>query len=87
MVYGFNPDEPVLHERIMVKEIQKEIEVCTANKAALSLFNNLLNQRKQIILISDMYLSEMVIKEILTNCGYNLAGIRIYVSSEYGVTK
>ncbi len=66
------PDDPVLLEKVMAKEIKKEVEVCTANEAALSLFNNLLKQGKQIILISDMYLSEKVIKEILTNCGYDI---------------
>ena len=42
---------------------------------------------KKIIIISDMYLDSSIIEEILQNCGYDLADVPIYVSSEYGKTK
>jgi predicted HAD superfamily hydrolase len=36
---------------------------------------------------TDMYMDSSTIEEILQNCGYDLADVPIYVSSEYGKTK
>lgn len=34
-----------------------------------------------------MYLKTDTVRLILTNCGYNLDGVNVYVSSEYALTK
>ena len=34
-----------------------------------------------------MYLDRATIESILQNCGYDLTGVNVYVSSEYGKTK
>lgn len=81
------PDDPILREEFLKKEIQRELEVCQANDEMLSLFNALLTQGKKIIIVSDMYLPQKVICEILSNCGYDLTDIPIYISSEFSLTK
>ena len=40
-----------------------------------------------LIIVSDMYLSCDTISAILTKCGYDLGGVKVYVSSEYGKTR
>jgi len=40
-----------------------------------------------MIIVSDMYLSHSDIEDILTGSGYDIKGIPVYVSSEYGLTK
>ena len=37
--------------------------------------------------LSDMYLSASTISTILKNCGYDLNGVNLYVSSKYAKTK
>lgn len=67
-------------------EIQKEISVSSARKFGLKLINLAQRTGKRIILISDMYHSSHVIKQILDKagiCDYD----KLYVSSEYNATK
>lgn len=40
-----------------------------------------------MIIISDMYLDCSTIFTLLQNCGYNLDGVNVYISSEYALTK
>ena len=68
-------------------EINAELKVCKANKPALAFFNKVKESGKRIIIISDMYLSCSTISTLLQNCGYNLDGVNVYVSSEYALTK
>ena len=63
-------------------EINAELKVCKANKPALAFFNKVKESGKRIIIISDMCLNSHTIRLILTNCGYNLDGVNVYVSSE-----
>ena len=69
------------------REINAELKVCKANKPALDFFNACKESGKRIIIISDMYLDRSAISTLLQNCGYNLDGVNVYVSSEYGLTK
>lgn len=71
----------------MEREIEAELKVCKANKAALDFFSQVRESGKRIIIISDMYLDCSTISTLLQNCGYNLNGVNVYVSSEYGLTK
>lgn len=68
------------------REVETEQEVCFANPYMLEVFQYLKQMGKEIIAVSDMYLPESVIREILENCGYK--GIKhIFVSNEIGVSK
>lgn len=83
------PDNPEKQQEGIDAEISIELKVCKANPEALAFFNSIREKQNspRIIIISDMYLDKHTIETILTNCGYNLAGVNVYVSSEYGKTK
>ncbi len=79
-----NPRE---RQEAMEREINAELKACKANPDALAFFNRCKEVGKRIIIISDMYLNSHTIQTILTNCGYDLTTVPIYVSSEYSLTK
>lgn len=56
--------------KIMNLEIDLEIELCVPRKDMLKIYNDLLEQNKQIFLISDMYLTKDIIEKMLNKCGY-----------------
>ena len=67
-------------------EIETEIRMCHAKKNMNLFYNEMVNNNKKIFLISDMYLSEKIIKSMLDKC--NLHGYKkIYISNEYGINK
>ena len=74
-------------KKAMDREIEAELKVCKANKSALDFFNVCKDSGKRIVIISDMYLDCSTISTLLQNCGYNLDGVNVYVSSEYALTK
>ena len=57
-------------ELIKKMEIELELELCIPRKDMLKIYNKLLEQSKQIVLISDMYLTKDIIEKILEKCGY-----------------
>lgn len=72
-------------EKYLKEEINTEKKFLCARKSMLNFFNTL-KDRKEIYLISDMYLPSNVLEEILQNCGYT--GYQtIYVSCEHGCSK
>ena len=76
------------HEQYDEKdEIQTELSVCKANPAALVFFNTARKSGKRVVITSDMYLDRPNIENILSNNGFDLEGVNVYVSSEYGKTK
>lgn len=52
-------------------EISLEMDLCIPRKDMLSIFNRLKAIGKKIILISDMYLTEDIISQMLNKCGYS----------------
>ena len=74
-------------QKWMNREISTELTLCKPNPSALAFFNKMHESGKKIIIISDMYLSCATISLLLSNCGYNLDGVSLYISSEYGKTK
>ncbi|MCI7766572.1 MAG: HAD-IA family hydrolase [Oscillospiraceae bacterium] len=66
------------------KEIGFEKGICRANPEMYSVYTRLKEQGKKICAISDMYLSNAAISELLNNAGYD---IPVMVSSEYGCNK
>ena len=71
----------------MEKEIRTELDVCRANPEAAAFYDHCWKEGKRMIIVSDMYLSHSDIEDILTGSGYDIKGIPVYVSSEYGLTK
>ena len=66
-------------------EIRMEIDLALPNTGIKGLLQKLSAKGKRIILVSDMYLPENVIKEMLDRCGIGYDGL--YISSEIGSTK
>ncbi|MCM1155768.1 MAG: hypothetical protein NC489_33035 [Ruminococcus flavefaciens] len=67
-------------------EEQIEISVCCPNLRMKAIYDQVLENDKKIIITSDMYLDEEVIKKILHKCGYDNYE-KIYLSSTYGKCK
>lgn len=67
-------------------EIEVDLNSIIPRKDMLDIYNRLLSQNKQIILISDMYYPRLIIEKILSNCGY-YNYFDILVSSEIGFRK
>lgn len=68
------------------REIKMELEMAIPRKDVLEVYNKLLENNKQIILISDMYLTKDIIEEMLHKCGY-YNYFDILLSSETGYRK
>ena len=86
-IYELLYESPRERQEAMDLEISTELSVCKANPEALKFFNTVKKAGKRVVIISDMYLSASTISTILTSCGYDLTGVNVYVSSEYGKTK
>lgn len=67
-------------------EIDYEIAYCSRNIDIFNLYQECINQRKIIIITSDMYLPYEVIETIINNCGYKQY-YKIYLSSKFGYQK
>lgn len=67
-------------------EERLEVSVCYANPFLKRVYDRLVSMGKRLVIISDMYLKEGVLREILAKNGYNTME-KLYVSCEYGVNK
>lgn len=73
-------------EKLKSEEIATEMQYLIPNKEVVELFNYCKYKGKVVVITSDMYLSQEVLRRILDNCG--ICGYKkIYVSCEYGCTK
>ncbi len=74
--------------REFLKKIEEttEIENCLFNQRMKAVYENALRDGRRIIITSDMYLDEKVIKKILYKCGYNDYE-KLYLSSALGLCK
>lgn len=70
----------------MEAECALEKQLCYANPYMKEVYHHLKNMGKQIVLISDMYLPESFLKELLKACGY-IGYEKLYVSCGYGKSK
>lgn len=68
------------------KEINLELDYIIPRKDVLEVFNVLKDAHKEIILISDMYLTSPIISKMLKKCGYD-GWSKLLVSSETGLRK
>ena len=71
--------------RYLEKEVRTEKQFLCARKSMLAFFNSI-KDKKEIYLISDMYLTADILDDVLHACGYS--GYKeIYVSCEHGCSK
>lgn len=82
-LYLNNIDEA---EKIKNIEKQVEYELCVQNKLLKKVYDFCIENNKKVYLISDMYLSSEILKEILEKNGYSKYE-KLYVSCEYDRTK
>ena len=79
-IYNFIEFSPAINEELKNLELKTEYEVCIPNKSIVGLFNECLKNGKKVIITSDMYLPEDIIKDILSHCG--ITGYeKLYLSS------
>lgn len=81
----YNVDAKII-ELLKLREISLELELCKYRRSVKELYEMALSLGKKIIIVSDMYLSSEIISKILSKNGYS-GYIRLYVSSETGLTK
>lgn len=74
-------------ERLMLLEVQTEIRCAVGIEKNIQKIIDLFDSNKHVVLISDMYLSEEDIRNILINVHPIFTRIPIYVSSEHACTK
>lgn len=73
-------------ESLINEEIQTEIDICIPKSMGISAFNYAIAQKKEVYIISDMYLPQNVIEKILSKC--EITGEKeVFVSNECGVNK
>ncbi len=71
---------------LMELEQKTEYEVCCADVEMKEIFEQMKTAGKHVVITSDMYLPEPLIRKILDRCGY--CGYEsLYLSSSFGVTK
>lgn len=73
-------------ELIMKEEMRLEIKFASTRATIKEFYDVALACGRKVIFISDMYLPQECIKEILEKCGYNEYE-KLFVSSEYGLLK
>lgn len=67
-------------------EIKCEIDFCIPNYPVIRIYRRCIEEKKKVIIISDMYLSRDIIEEMLKKCGV-LQYEKIYISSVIGCSK
>lgn len=74
-------------EKVRQLELVLEKQALVANPSALQLLNNLRDRNKKILFISDIYLPEPFIREVLMTLQVLKPQDRLYVSSSLGIMK
>lgn len=77
----------ISNQQIAKKEIEIEEKVLVPVKSILNKISNLHQKNISVIYISDMYLPDFLLKEILNENGFWKDGDQLYVSSTSGKTK
>ena len=73
-------------EEMKKAEIEAELSLTVQRRAAKELFDTAIASGKEVILVSDMYLTEDVIEKMLKKAGYS-GYKRLFLSSSYRLTK
>lgn len=82
--YGLTEEQ---RELLINLEIETEMENIIPINYNIDLIKNLLKQNKRVILISDMYFSQEIIRKFLVSIDTCFTNIPIYVSCEYNAKK
>ena len=77
---GISKDEMIMEEE------QTELNLCQPNQFAIPIYKYCMEKNKRIIIVSDMYLKEKIIKKILYKANIRTYE-KIYLSSECGASK
>lgn len=89
-IYNYISDNYKIKNDVLValkrEEVDLELKYCVARESGKNLYNIARYLNKRIIIVSDIYLSRMVIEEILRKNGYDCIG-RIYLSCEERLSK
>ena len=83
----FSPITEVDKHSIMQQELILEREMLKGVPAVLHQIEELRQQGHQIIYISDMYLSEEFLTDVMSHAGFFKQGDKLYVSSKWGKGK
>lgn len=81
-IYTFLPDFSELKE----KEVEAELELCRPDPRISEVWDYAMSSGKKVLAISDMYLREDVISEMLDRCGFR-GYTGLYVSNRHSVGK
>ena len=73
-------------EKMVQVELAAEKETCYANPQMKEVYRLLAEKNCRMIAVSDMYIPEKYLRELLDGCGYSLIE-KIFVSCDYGVNK
>jgi hypothetical protein len=69
-------------------ELMIEKSILFKPKKVSKLFHDAVNSGAMVVIISDMYLTSDMLKDLLNNCGYNInEKIRVFSSGDEGVSK
>lgn len=75
-----------VRDNLKEAELRAEMESCRPREEVVALFNSVKDKGKDIVLISDMYLSSSFIGRMLSKCGID--GMKgVFVSNELGCDK
>ena len=78
--------EPQVCNQLMEEEINAEKYLLEPRKELMDLYQYAVNSGKRVIAISDMYLTEGILSDILVSKGFDKLS-KIYVSNQYGKRK
>lgn len=81
--YSINQD---IADSLIELELEIEREVLRPRTEMKQLFNDVL-RRKEVCIVSDMYMTSDTIRDLLIQNGYNASNVPIYVSCEYNTSK
>lgn len=76
-----------LVEEIKQHEIATEGKLLRARESAKKVFNSAKSLGLSVVIVSDFYMSEQIVRSYLENAGFDLNGVRLFVSSEIGLSK
>lgn len=86
-IYAVIEERTGLSKEIGIQtEFEVELQYCFANPYMKRVFKLLQEQKKTIIVVSDMYFPESMMKKLLSNAGYS-GYEKLYVSCDYGCSK
>lgn len=85
-IYNYIHIEESVKEIVKNLEIRTELDVCVKNPDIHDIYEYAVNCNKRIVVTTDMYLPEKIIKEILERCGVPNYE-RLFLSCKYGKSK